>query len=178
MTTPILLQCIFPIPFWPIFMWNHMHLIHISQNLYPVVLWIATNVRDQHLGHEYKAILVAGKFTHESFLPLFGMNSLLPNCTMRIYFMTIFTLHIHLALPFEDEIDTMKWFHAEYIMQGKSKHSNQTSHSAFKSQWDPFDSSSAYSCNELFSRLFKVSAIEMGSTMVLCFMSSEVEVQH
>ena len=35
-----------------------MHLIHIDQNWYMVVLSIARNVRDQHL----------------------GMNSLLPNC--------------------------------------------------------------------------------------------------
>ncbi len=35
----------FPITFWP-------HARNINQNWYPVVLLIATNVRDPHLGHE------------------------------------------------------------------------------------------------------------------------------
>ncbi len=48
----------FPIPFWPIQKSNHMHLIHINQNWYPVGLLIATNVRDL-----INAILVAGKFS-------------------------------------------------------------------------------------------------------------------
>ncbi len=52
MRAPIQLQCIFPIPFWPILKWNHMHLIHINQNWYPVFLVITTNVRDPHPGHE------------------------------------------------------------------------------------------------------------------------------
>ncbi len=52
MMAPIQLQCIFPIPFWPILYWNHMHLIHINQNWCPVILLIGTNVRDPHLGHE------------------------------------------------------------------------------------------------------------------------------
>ena len=52
MIAPIQVQCIFPIPFWSILKWNHMHLIPINQNWDPVVLIIATNVRDPHLGHE------------------------------------------------------------------------------------------------------------------------------
>ena len=65
----------FPIAFWPILKWNHMHLIHINQNWYLVVLFIATNVRDPHLGHEQQCNFSGGKI----FPPLFGDNSLHPN---------------------------------------------------------------------------------------------------
>ncbi len=37
-------------PFWPILKWNHMHLIHINQDWYPVILLIATMT--WCLGHE------------------------------------------------------------------------------------------------------------------------------
>ncbi len=40
----------FPTQFWPILKWKH--LIHINKTWYPVILLIATNVRDPHLGHE------------------------------------------------------------------------------------------------------------------------------
>ena len=50
--------------------------MHINENRYQVVILIATNVRDPHLSDEWQSNLKGGKI----FPPLFGVNSVLPNC--------------------------------------------------------------------------------------------------
>ncbi len=68
-----------PIPSWPILKWNHMYLIHINQNWYPVILLIATNEMDPHLGHEFQSNSNGRKI----FPLLFGFNSFVPDWSVR-----------------------------------------------------------------------------------------------